>query len=100
VIDAHAHLTDRRFATDVAEVLDRARKAGIERVLTAGEDVASSEEALRLAAHHDDIRVARDVERVQGERTRGRLRREGAEVAFPEEERTDFAEGVDRYFVV
>src|SRR5436853_510786 len=30
VIDAHAHLTDRRFATDVAEVLDRARKAGIE----------------------------------------------------------------------
>jgi len=58
VIDAHAHLTDRRFATDVAEVLDRARKAGIERVLTAGEDVASSEEALRLAAHHDDIRVA------------------------------------------
>ena len=41
VIDAHAHLTDRRFATDVDDVLERARKAGIERVLTAGEDVAS-----------------------------------------------------------
>ena len=58
MIDAHAHLTDRRFAADVADVLERARKAGIERVLTAGEDVASSEEAQVLAAHHDDIRVA------------------------------------------
>src|SRR5437879_9652559 len=58
VIDAHAHLTDRRFASDVAEVLERARKAGIERVLTAAENVASSEEALTLAADHDDVRVA------------------------------------------
>jgi TatD DNase family protein len=58
VIDAHAHLTDRRFATDVADVLERARKAGIERVLTAAEDVTSSEEAVALAAHHDDVRVA------------------------------------------
>jgi TatD DNase family protein len=58
VIDAHAHLTDRQFATDVADVLERARKAGVERVLTAGEDVASSEEALVLAGRHGDIRVA------------------------------------------
>src|SRR3989454_8082988 len=58
VIDAHAHLTDRRFATDVVDVMERARKAGIARVLTAAEDVASSEEALTLAAHHDDVRVA------------------------------------------
>ena len=58
MIDAHAHLTDRRFATDVGEVLERARKAGVERVLTAGEDVASSEEAQVLAARHGDIRVA------------------------------------------
>jgi TatD DNase family protein len=58
VIDAHAHLTDRRFATDIADVLERARKAGIERVLTAAEDVASSEEAIALATRHDDVRVA------------------------------------------
>src|SRR5436190_18590690 len=58
VIDAHAHLTDRRFAGDVADVLARARKAGIGRVLTAAEDVASSDEAVALAAHHDDVRVA------------------------------------------
>src|SRR5687768_13960095 len=58
VIDAHAHLTDRRFATDVTEVLERARKAGIDRVLTAAEDVASSEAALALAARHHGVRVA------------------------------------------
>jgi TatD DNase family protein len=58
VIDAHAHLTDRRFAADVTEVLERARKAGIQRVLSAAEDVSSSEEALALAAHHDDVRIA------------------------------------------
>jgi len=58
VIDAHAHLTDRRFAADVAEVMERARKAGIERVLTAGEDVPSSREALALAVHHAEVRVA------------------------------------------
>jgi TatD DNase family protein len=58
VIDAHAHLTDRRFADDLPDVLDRARKAGVERVLTAGEDVASSEEALALARRYDSVRVA------------------------------------------
>ena len=58
MIDAHAHLTDRRFEADVADVLERARNAGIERILTAAEDVASSEAALALAARHDDIRVA------------------------------------------
>lgn len=58
MIDAHAHLTDRRFATDVVEVLERARKAGIDRVLTAAEDVATSDEALALARRHDDVRVA------------------------------------------
>src|SRR2546430_8657022 len=58
VIDAHAHLTDRRFAADVADVLERARRAGIARVLTAAEDVASSDDAVALAARHDDVRAA------------------------------------------
>jgi TatD DNase family protein len=58
VIDAHAHLTDRRFAADIVDVLERARKAGVDRILTAAEDVASSEEGLALAAWQSDIRVA------------------------------------------
>jgi TatD DNase family protein len=58
MIDAHAHLTDRRFADDVAEVLQRARAAGIQRVLTAAEDVVSSDAAVALAARHAEVRVA------------------------------------------
>ena len=58
MIDAHAHLTDRRFGADIGEVLERARKAGVDRILTAAEDVASSEDALALAGRHRDIRVA------------------------------------------
>src|SRR5206468_4501152 len=46
LIDAHAHLTDAKFAGDVDSVLARAREAGITRVLTCGEDVASSRAAL------------------------------------------------------
>jgi TatD DNase family protein len=58
VIDVHAHLTDRRFAEDVSDVLIRARRAGVVRVLTAAEDVESSEAAIALARAHDDVRVA------------------------------------------
>lgn len=58
MIDAHAHLTDRRFADDVSDVLARARKAGLTRVLTAAEDLASSEGAVALAREHADVRAA------------------------------------------
>ena len=58
VIDAHAHLTDERFRTDVDAVLARAATAGITRVLTCGEDVASSERAVALADAHPAVRVA------------------------------------------
>src|SRR3989442_15959331 len=58
VIDAHAHLTDRRFADDLPDVIDRARKAGVDRILTAGEDVASSEPGRALARRYDSLRGA------------------------------------------
>jgi TatD DNase family protein len=59
VIDAHAHLTDAAFEADRDAVLERARAAGVERVLTCGEDVTSSERALTLArANADLLRVA------------------------------------------
>src|SRR5438094_10474282 len=58
VIDAHAHLTDRRFINDLADVLDRARKAGVARILTAGEGAASSAAATALARRYDGLRDA------------------------------------------
>src|SRR5256885_6236712 len=58
LIDAHAHLTDARFADDLDAVLARARDAGVVRILTCGEDVASSAAALAIAHAHPEVRVA------------------------------------------
>ena len=52
LIDTHAHLDDERFADDLAEVLQRAVDAGVERVLTIGIDLKTSEAAVRLAHDH------------------------------------------------
>lgn len=58
MIDAHAHLTDDRFAADLDEVMSRASSAGLVRILTCGEDVGSSEHAVDLARRHTSVRVA------------------------------------------
>lgn len=58
MIDAHAHLTDARLAHDVDAVIEHATAAGIERILSCGEDVASSEHAVALASRHPSVRVA------------------------------------------
>src|SRR3989441_1823544 len=58
MLDAHAHLTDARFASDLAAVLERARVAGVTRVLTCAEDLGSSEAAVALAERYPEVRVA------------------------------------------
>jgi TatD DNase family protein len=58
VIDAHAHLTDEGFAADIDQVVERAASAGVARILTCGEDVASSERAVELAERHAIVRAA------------------------------------------
>jgi TatD DNase family protein len=58
MLDAHAHLTDPRFAADLDVVLDRARAAGVTRILTCGEDLASSKAATSLAELQPELRVA------------------------------------------
>lgn len=49
MIDAHAHLTDARFASDLEDVLRRAREAGLRAIVSCAEEVPSSEAVLRLA---------------------------------------------------
>ena len=67
MIDAHAHLDDRRFSDDLDAVLARASAAGIERVLSCAEDLASSERTVVLARRHQAIRVAVGVHPHQAE---------------------------------
>lgn len=55
IVDSHAHLQHARFDDDREAVLERARAAGIVRVLVPGWDLASSEAALALAVRHPDL---------------------------------------------
>jgi TatD DNase family protein len=50
LIDSHAHLQSEPFASDLADVLVRARAAGVERILVPGWDAASSAAAVEMAA--------------------------------------------------
>jgi TatD DNase family protein len=55
LVDSHAHLQHPHFDADRDAVLERAREAGIERILVPGWDLESSEAALRLAERHPDL---------------------------------------------
>jgi TatD DNase family protein len=48
LVDSHCHLNADRFDGDGADVVEAARRAGVERILVPGWNVASSERALRL----------------------------------------------------
>jgi TatD DNase family protein len=48
LVDSHCHLNAERFAGDEAAVLERARAAGLERIMVPGWNVASSRRAIEL----------------------------------------------------
>ncbi|MBU1085667.1 TatD family hydrolase [Patescibacteria group bacterium] len=48
-IDTHTHLNLKAFEDDWREVADRAKKAGVEKMLVVGTDLESSQKALALA---------------------------------------------------
>ena len=58
LIDTHAHLDYPEFAADLGAVLERARQAGVERVISIGTSVESSRRAVQLAQDHPAIYAA------------------------------------------
>jgi TatD DNase family protein len=55
LFDTHAHLHFPQFAEDLPATLERARAAGVGRLLTVGTDLESSQAALALAAREPDV---------------------------------------------
>ncbi len=55
MIDSHVHLNRQEFAGAEAEVLERARSAGVTTFLNVGYDLVSSAESIALAESHPDI---------------------------------------------
>ncbi len=58
LVDTHAHLCDRVFDPDRAQILERAASAGISAVIAVGEDLKDAVKNLELAAVHPMIRPA------------------------------------------
>lgn len=58
MIDAHAHLDDPQFADDLDAVVARAAAAGVVRILSCGDGLASSERNIVLAKRFAAVRVA------------------------------------------
>ena len=61
LFDSHSHLQDARFDEDREAVLARATAAGVETIVVCGEDVASSEAAVALAARTEHPRLLATV---------------------------------------
>jgi TatD DNase family protein len=58
LFDTHAHLHFPEFAGDLGAVLERARAAGVRRMLTIGTDVEGSRAAVALAGREPDVWAA------------------------------------------
>jgi TatD DNase family protein len=58
LIDTHTHLDDPRYDGDREAVIERAREAGVEILVTIGCDLATSRAAVGLADRHEQIYAA------------------------------------------
>jgi TatD DNase family protein len=56
--DTHAHLTDDAFDGERDDVMKRAARVGVRRVLAVGSDLASSRAAVECAARYSDVYAA------------------------------------------
>ena len=55
LFDTHAHLDDKQFARDRAEVIQRAREGGVELIVNVGYNLASAKRTLALVEEYDFI---------------------------------------------
>ena len=56
--DTHTHLGSRQFDGDLPAVLERARAAGVSRMVAPATDLENSRKILAIAEHEPDVRVA------------------------------------------
>ena len=55
LIDTHCHLDDERYNDDIEQVLENAKKHGVEKFIIPGADPKTLERAIELSEVHEDI---------------------------------------------
>jgi TatD DNase family protein len=55
LIDSHAHLEMKEFDSDRREVIERARLAGVDRIITVGTNLGLSRKALSIARQYENV---------------------------------------------
>ncbi len=55
IIDTHIHLDDKRYKSDIDEVLNRAKEAGVKRYIIPAADPKTLTRAVELAQKYDSI---------------------------------------------
>lgn len=55
LVDTHAHLHFDQYSENLADVLDRAKAAGVDQIVTVGVDAIDSIKAVELAALHPNV---------------------------------------------
>ncbi|MEJ2726916.1 MAG: TatD family hydrolase [Deltaproteobacteria bacterium] len=58
LIDTHAHICDPAFDKDRAEVLEKARRAGVAAIIAVGENLSDARKNLELAEKHSMLKPA------------------------------------------
>lgn len=57
-VDCHAHLIDERFEKDVEDVVQRAKDAGVTKIITASTDILTSQKSVGFAQTHEGVFAA------------------------------------------
>lgn len=58
LIDSHAHIEMKEFDNDREEVIERAKQAGVDFIITVGTNLSLSRKAVKLAEQHENIYAA------------------------------------------
>lgn len=55
LIDSHCHINDKQFENDLADVIARAKDAGVIQMICVGTDIKSSERAIEIADKNSNV---------------------------------------------
>lgn len=58
LIDTHAHLNFKAFDKDLNDIINRAKKAGVEKIIIPGAKIDSSQKAIAISQKYDDCFAA------------------------------------------